>query len=418
MRPRWRPRAARRIHGRDRVFLGDRAVWLIGPLELPTTAALRAALVRLAASDPRHWLLRKLDHRTRRWRPVSPADLADHLTAMVQPLGAADERSPEDVARALLCREPDEVPLRFHIGAQCAAVAWEHVLGDAATVLPVFADVLETALTGSAYPGPPRRATPMPTIRAIGRSLRDDPGRLRRAISVDTGSPASTATRGEATRREVIAVRSHPSYRDRLSELRSAHAPEASASAVLFAAALSALERSGIPFDPEVSVLVDLRRYLAPSAVVDGNFLSAATVHVVSPVSATELHRQLQRTLESGRPAIALALASLLEHLPRRAPRPSVPRRLAVSLTHVGDMRALGALPWRAPSDERDIVMVGDCRANRLSIAMGTLDGCLFVDAAFDATRLDPDVLRGALKLVCDAPEVLVPGVGVPVSVR
>ena len=408
---------SQRLPPRDRRFRDYSIATGVGPLAMPSVAAVRGVLRELATLDPEHRLLCRLDTSRGLLMPVGAAGLERHLDRVVvelddHPAGTGDPRADPGpfIARlAAICDEGlGDLPFRLEVGQRFAILALSHATGDGTIRQLLISVLLRCALDGSPAHELALAETRFPLLRALGRTFVADPARARALLSERAGSastrvvPQPTADAhhlarpGSAARYDRaaphnysvraallprvalawarsartagvggVAIRagelgcvvdhSAVDLMERLRTWRAEHAPAASARSVLFAALIDAFYESGLP-QPEDGVYVafNARRYLPAGAAVFGNF--SAGIELTGQASRTPeaIAAEMHRMADRGRPLAAMS-AIVLKSLARTAAPESTALipQPKITFSALGNLDSWSALPWLAPPEQR-----------------------------------------------------------------
>ena len=342
-----------RISVHDLDFADLPAGKVFGPLECPSSDAVRDALLRLAHRYPDNRLFATVE-RTRfggaRWGRRTGSDLEQFCVSMVSDLDGSPD--PDELLHFIASYSLGDELAHYWVGKDYIASTRSHLLGDTAFsyITPV---VLRVAL-GEPVPALPEGASDrLPLTRAALSYFGRRPTRLVAALRNPRPRPghsgstislpsrwAFTAVGRTATDQTVRALRA---WRD-------ATCPSVSLANVWAAAIRASFDAAGVEFaSPGFHVLVNARRYVRPDTTVRGNFVSAMYVEPSDPCDPEAVSEVVRRDLDSGRPLLAMATSGLKQAVLRRRPAPTtdlvVDRLPTLTVSYVGDRAAYEVLP-------------------------------------------------------------------------
>ena len=297
------------MHHRDRQWLSSTVGALCGPFDMPSVEALRAAVVAVSERHPHSRLTWQVGRHRKTWR-------TDALHADPTTPGLVVDRSdsPEDDFGAMI----DSLVADDEIGWPLGLVRYEnylglrmsHGLGDGRMYSRVVSSVMQTAFDGEVRPWSARPARGSPLLAGVRRTFGHAPMLLRSAVAdrPKAGPPRSAGEErlwrpSRAT--EVMTLA--PAVVETVSAWAATNAPRASMFALYTVLLMRGLEATGIVVDPQVSVLFDLRRYLADGSV-DGNFVAGVPLNIGARQSPEDVSSALRSTAASGRPLATQAM--------------------------------------------------------------------------------------------------------------
>jgi len=340
-----------RLARRDLAWRDNEVVWGAHVPQSPDREAMVTALRTLFAADPLGHFARHLDAEAGTWHRPG----ADELHELAGRLVSAHE-TPYAVEsfRQRMCETQGEPlagsPFHLAVGPDWSTLHFNHALGDARTMWPLFIGLMAPDRLAEFVPanGGPRH----PLLTALWASFGRHPGRLARLARVPRPPFALNAEgtvpfRSGAT--QMVSMRSGAGFRGELLAYRKATAPDASAVGVLVARAMSAIRDRGLtPYDG-VSVVADVRRHLPGRRFDAGNFTAGAYLALPDPYDALTATRAIDEFVNSARPLLTL---SLMTARAKRGPRTEPvwkesedrPRTL-VSFSHVGRLYWPGEPP-------------------------------------------------------------------------
>jgi hypothetical protein len=402
---------ARRVSILDRPGLPMAVSVGIGPIAPPGADAFRALLRRLAAEHPRHRLFSRLDPQRARWLAVRAGDLDAHCGQMVVESDLRIEEPGPLLAR-LLAEHGRARPATFVLGRDFLVAVLNHAVGDGAYVNRLVPGLLGAALGGETPGELLAPAMRYPLVRALVGFYGRDPGRLKTLLADPRPSPpvAHEASGRTAPSPRVVSVRSGAGFVATLRERRDLSSPGSSTPAVLFAAARRLLLAEGILDQAGMSVLFDCRRYLPGRNAVEGNFVAGAYI-LPEDESADSVNGAIRGTIDTGRPLAALAVTAARGALAgRRGDARGDGRSAALSLSHLGRLRAYESLPWRGDEPLRRYV-VGTTPRNvdQISLSFGEVGDVLHVSACFDDAFFPEAAVTRVVSALCGDPAATAP---------
>lgn len=425
----------------DRLCRIGSVISRVGPLTMPSRAAIVDALYRIASIGPqiRIGLVPAPDGRT--WR-FDAAGLRARCEQMVVEVPADDDLD-HAVAEVIASIDP-MCPVRIVIAGRYMLQVFDHSLVDGRFTLglpgalltvaaggpvpewltaptlrrPVVAAVVDTfvrhprnvlSLLGARLR---TAATSHPEGRPLheGRSHREVAGRPG-AYPALVDAPESAADAPRVPWRpatHVVWESGEPTgFRDVRAWIRATD-PRLSFGAVLLVMLRAAFHAEGIAVAPDADMVYDVRRFLPEGGQTNGNLVTGIPIHGAEDVQAVE--DQLVSTLETGRPVAALAAGVLRESVrPNRigAVMPDLAPlypRARISLSNIGLSRPLQNLPWAdAPVHEAAYAMhpVGP---ETLGIQAIVIDRALQLTVSFNGNVFRREAVERAVHRVVSAP--------------
>ena len=451
-RPQDAPEAARqlRMPPIDRLAASWHVLSRLGPLELPSRAALVEALRRVAALGP-DARVGLLPGRPGHWTwDAASLDSAVQRMVVVDETGDLGRLDAPAALAALADLVDPTLPVQFVLSGQHLLAVYDHAVVDAR-----FTAALPGALIDLAAGGPvpewltvvgarhplvsalvatfvrhPRRLAALVASRAASRG-----GGLPAVPRVDaardvpvagTGPAPSESASGPAPHR-VAVVRAEgtaDAYRALRRRLREADPAPSFAAAVLVMLRRALLDE-GVDLDPLSDVVYDVRQWLDGDDQVPGNFVTALPIG--GGLDALAVERALRATVSSGRPLAALAIGAAREVLrPRRAVVPTarsvagpsplgagtVPAR--ISLSSVGVVRSIQRLPWvRDGRPAEATYAVDPVGPGAVSVQLLIVDGVVQVTVALGTGAPPPEVVERAARRVLTDPVALLDALAV-----
>lgn len=380
-----------------------RSAVVLGPVQLPPLAELRARFAAMAAVGPVTRIGLRPSTSSARWRfcpdaagsavteasPVVDTDPAALLTALRQLPGAG--------IRVLACGE-------------YLAIDFSHGLGE----IPLL-DMLVAVLLGGADPcdaalwKPYRHAVaplPVAAVRAIGLG----PQRLLplwRQHRRNKAAPSAPAAVGDLGVGPSPATRIGRISADEVSELRrqrDSAQPGVSLFAIHTCALHEAFARQGFDVDPAVTVPFDVRRYLPAGWDTLASF-SAGLDFTLDPVAGPRaLHTEMAAATRMARPVANLVVSSLKARAALwsgRAAEWSAPHRPRLRLLH----SSIGSVPradwsFSDPAEARILVASDPVGPYGMTVTTSTVLGALWLTAEFHDSVFDAEQVGAALNSV------------------
>ena len=434
-----------RIARRDLPWLPWTTVATVGPLQPVGRDDVVAAVARVVVAEPALGLDRTPDVGGRHWL-TGLTDAASFAERVVVALPADPAADYDDWASDLAARTDLPWPFAVVVAHDHVAVVASHGLGDGRWVNAVLPLVVREALgdvpdgrradAGDVVVRPPAGAvTRAPYLRAVVRYAAADPRRAVRTLtrSLVSGSGwagllcrsgyqrTDTGGRYVAFRPEPRAVyRAMPAATfTAVRAWRKEHAPGTSTPALELALVLRAFAAAGQPVAPAVHVPYDVRRYLAPDAVVGGNLVVGLDLALDATTPVDGVCAALAAAAHAGRPLTALALR--LARPPRAVRsaqsgvRPVPPGLRAgvplpadapaeLAFTHIGRPRAVEQLPWAGGRDRAYMGSVAPGSPAGVTVAAVETGGRLGLSASFHGSVVPVERVTAALDLLCTDP--------------
>ncbi|MCV7152498.1 hypothetical protein [Mycolicibacterium pyrenivorans] len=332
-----------RIARRDLPWTTASVAALCGPFDMPSREALLRAVQLLTERYPHCRIGWGWDDARRRWTPAQRDSASEAVVVdgdgLVSALTIGETLDRIDRDTSL------RTPLALVRFDRYLGLRMSHAIGDGRTFNEVFASVLQTALTDKPYPWQIGPAVRFPLGSAVARTFGRDPALLRATLAdrphrptLPPGTPAAWTP----ARRTLVAVVPADAKRAAMHA-----APGASWIAVHMSLLLRALDSAGVPVAQDVSVVVDLRRYLSDDSL-DGNFVTGVPFNVDHRHRPEAITAMMRATLRSARPVATQALATMASVRPyRAAPASSDPTRpVRVTFSSVGQPPQIDALPF------------------------------------------------------------------------
>jgi hypothetical protein len=390
---------------RDRVVRGRVIVGVIGPITAPSPAQVVEALYQLVLDRRDPQLAYGFAEDGKNWSNNDHA-LADWCAEMVVSIPFATPESVLAIAARQQWRVDAEHPVRFVLSGDYVIQVADQALGDGVDFFRRMWDVLAFA-TGATPITPVAVEPPQfpvlaalrasssglrhPSVVAAGHLPRRRAGARRRTKS--PWHPDVLAVAASAPRSSLQVIRGWARARDE----------SLTVTAVLSAVVRRSLGAAGVSLDTDAAVVVDLRRFLAPTAgTVRGNFSSTVNLRVSDPGDPGQLVRAIRSALQSGSAVRALLRSIVRRELfgaPARVPlEVSTEPQARLVFNNLGNCGALPGLRWKAPPEGRLCVcLMRPDRPEDISLVVLGLADALHVSASFHATTFAPDRIQRAL---------------------
>jgi hypothetical protein len=402
------PRSVR-VSVTDLTFAGACAAYLVGPLDkLDDADRLRLRLRAIAQGGPRNRIGLIPDPQHRRWRFDSSC------TSVVVCEGP--DLDCDDPARALesLMVAGPQVPnisLRIHVADPWLFIMFDHGLGGGR----LFTEVM--AAVGASEPGfaqpAPRVNCPNPGLRAAINVARTAPWRLTKTFDepVRRSRRPSGIMRPFSDKVSVVYARSGADYLTRAREMRDRYWPGVSISAIVTSSFLRSLQSQGITPDEEVSVIVDLSRYLPSDVGTLSNFVGTARVIVGPPYDPDEIAASVRDYTSGFRALVRYGMSYGRSYAARLISRPAGPSgtrvahapRVVVS-DHSTNMPGAQRIAWsRATSPHVFVRRLPLGLANQIGLAINRVQSELHLTASYYDSVFDRVKLQASLDSIVAA---------------
>jgi hypothetical protein len=385
-----------RVQHRDRPWSDAYVSVLCGPIAMPSTDALRAAVGAIVRDYPHSRLTWRLDSAAWQWhddRPLESVvverdwpgdDVGSALDAMA---GDAALTSP-----LCLIRYPNHIGLRML-----------HCVGDGRLFLTTISTVLQSALTGEVVEWPVQRARSSPLLGAAAKTFGGRPRLLRDAVRDRVAlTPDAPVGPGEqrpwTPARRTIYGSLARSRADELFDWGAQFAPKASRFALLIALMLRAMRRVGLETSDDRRVLVDLRRYLG-WRYIDGNFVAGVPMRIDAEMAPEELSASMRITMSSARPLANQLLTSARSRFATPIPVTSFdPNGLArVTFTNMGRTPEIDGLPFLTDLPPVYGGSVPPDGPFGLTVLFGDNRRMISINVAFNDNVIDADLVQRAV---------------------
>ncbi len=413
-----------RMSIRDSDWLRYDHMRVIGPLRGVDAGSLQAALVALHHQMPDHPAVCRVDRAARRWTPLSADAYAHQAHAAVATHGDSSgpgtaSRGTAEALRAEMAATPlGEHPIRFLARDGYVAVRATHAIGDGRTFNALVPALIEAASTNSPAKLVVERPTRLPLMRSVVRFFGRDPRRVVALLTtprpVMPEPDPATPRRPWRSDTQSHYARSAEGQVDRLRAWRDQYMPGTSLAVLLFTAASAAFEKCGLPSEhPGMIIMIDVRRYLAKSGVVNGNFSTGPYVVPTVPGDPRSLHEALARSVDSGQPLGILAAMDLRAWRSRKH-QPTEPTEVRVDpsprlvVTHVGQLRSYAGLAWAAEPHERTMMSAPTPGGPEgITVSLAELAGVIHLNTTFHRSTFDENAVAEAARMICADPLAL-----------
>ena len=394
----------------DRDTAPERVIAVAGPIADFDADRVRTLLKKLAGIEPatrislvpsesRLWEYRELD-----------------IEQTVVELPDVDTRDLGRLLTEIGKRAGERRPLEVFICGEHLVVDFSHGIGDGPFGLVLGAALMgaeeEPALARSLAKSLPPHAVWL----ALGRHFASHPSRIRSMLQL---RKSITATVGEtdSTRRIddwKASTRGLSAYMEpaRLTELRawaSSHAAGSTSTSVTVALWIAALRGEDVQIDPQVTCLVNCRRYLGVKhRDAHGNF--AVGMRMPLPSSPTGIAAMVRQVTDSGWPAAALGYAEFEGWLARRTePAPpagtEVANRLRLTVSDLGRLTMFDHVQWATgPRPPQIAAYLQPDGADASTLLVTELAGGRTFTASFCSEMIEPAVIEKALVRICADP--------------
>jgi hypothetical protein len=390
----------------DAGYAGHAVAYLVGPLDhLDDPDRLRLRLRAIARGGPPNRIGLLPDPDRRRWRFDSTCSSVAVCEGSVM-----DCDDPARTLEKLTAASPQvpDVSLRIHVADPWLFILYDHGLGG----WRLFAEIM--ASVGAAEPGfahpPPLVNCRNPGLRATIHAARTEPWQLLKALNepVRKFRRAGGTMTPFAGRVSVAYARSGADFLTRAREIRDRYWPGVSISAIITSSFLRSLESHGITPEEQLSVMVDLNRYLPSDVGTLSNFVGAALVRISSPYDPAEIAAATKDYVNGFRALVGYGMG----YAKRRASRPAIKTawnsgssRARVTVSDGSDLPAAKRISWSTSTSPHVFVTrlpIGF--ANQISLAINRVQSELHVTASYYDCVFDTAKLQASLDSIVAAP--------------
>lgn len=402
-----------KVAARDRPWHGAVVATICGPFDMPTVEELEHAIVAVVQNFPHSRLNWSVDSTTRRWEIPTDQHAGPAGAVVVQRSRSGHTSMGETLGE--MVRDPAIAPLTVFRYEEHFGIRISHGYGDGR-----FYDQVLGALMSAATSGPlawdTRPASRFPLATAVLRTFGRSPKRVLAAVADRPERPAPPVTEYQRSRvpwtpaRRTVTAFIPDEARQRIIEWGKVSAPGASWFSLLVSLLLRSAELSGLRMADDVSIVMDLRRFLPAAARdLDGNFVVGVPFILSHHTAPEEIGAKIRACVKSGRPVAAQAASALRRRHGGGPPTEIDPAQLPrATFTSIGVAPRADALSYRgdAPS-----FMAGSVEPEGphgvTFLVTETTDTCT-VSVSFHDNVIDAAVVEDALRLARTEPlEVL-----------
>lgn len=399
------PATSVRVSAIDLDFAGECVAYLVGPLDkLDDPDRLRLRLKAIAQGGPRNRIGLIPNPNHRRWRFDSTCSSAavcdgprlecDHPGWTLESLIVAGPQVPD-------------ISLRVHVADPWLFIMFDHGLGGGRLFTEVMASI-GTSEPGFADPAPLANCR-NPGLQAAINVARTAPWQLLKTIN----EPARRSRRvpGNMTpfagKVSVAYTRSDAEYLTRVREMRDRYWPAVSISAIVTSSFLRSLQRQDITPEEEVSVMVDLSRYLPSDVGTLSNFLGTAPVITEPPYNPDEIAASIRDYTNGFRTLVRYGMSYAARLVSRPSPRivwNSGGSRARVVVSDHSNMPGAQQIAWSTSTSPHVFVRrlpVGF--ANQISLAINRVHSELHLTASYHDSVFDRAKMQAALDSIVAA---------------
>lgn len=387
----------------DSFYAGQSAAYLVGPLDdLAEPSALRTRLQTIAAGGPGHRLGFRPSRGSRRWE-YDP----DCAGAVITSGSAVDMSDPAGALSGLLADGPAIPPATVHVHVEkpWLFLNFDHGLGGGR----LFSEVIAAATgSGSGFAEPaPATGARNPGLRALAHTARTHPLRLLRSLDEPFRKTADVVHTGGFDEREALAyARSAPDFLERLRAVRDDRVPGAPLSALITSLFLNTLREHDIEPEDEVSVLVDLGRYLPEHAGTLSNFVGIVPITTAPPHPPEAIAAAINEYTHGCRALVryGMGYAARLRARPASTPRwRTDSARARIVVTDHANSPAGRKISWAPSADGHYFVRKAPVRyANQISLAVNRVASQLHLTASYYAGTFAADTVEAVLAQVLE----------------
>ncbi len=384
----------------DRMHAGSRIAAVTGPIALAEAPVVRERLAAFAALGPASRIAVRPDPDRWRWRH-DPAALAGAVRVLPAP-----ER-PEDL---LACADRSQ-PFRVTLAGDYLMTEHDHGIGE--VQLALFAHLM---ITGVLAPtGELHRQIAAPDDGLIAAALRvfgGDPRRILRVLEILEQLPAPMADEAVDGGAGAATPVARVGYlrREQTAELRAwrdGMGSRVSMKTLVLAALVRAFDDAGVQLDPDVTVPIDLRRYLRAGVTPLGNLVAGLRFRHRPGDDPALLQQAMAETIATGRPVasgIRSAVTGSAALLARRTPAPGGRRPARLLFSGVHQLPQFGLFPWRAADSGVHLGSVDPLGPGDITVLSVEVHGAAALTATFHPDRHAPEVISAALQRVTADP--------------
>jgi hypothetical protein len=284
----------------DVAFAGKRTSLLIGPVQHLGAERTLASFQRLAQRGPSARVGLQPSSATDKW--LFDPDRCGVVTTV--PAVDLDEMLSDFEAFVARASVQDE-PLVATFCGDYVMLSFDHGIGDATACLELTAVATGADITDYLRPTVRR-----PLSRAVSRTLKSSPRSVVDGLSGSPKPPAGlTRQYPPADVQNIVMtyVRTGPEFLTTIKALRKQFFPETSVTAAVTYALRSAFEAHGRQTTDDLSVLVDLRRYLGEGETTLANLSAVADLTAPPDISVNDFGAEFASALKGAAPLVRLA---------------------------------------------------------------------------------------------------------------
>ena len=373
-----------------------------GTFDMPSTEAIREAVVKVVQTHPLSRLNWRLDTEGRAWH-------ADKTPESIVVEGVWDDQLSTGELLDGMCDDPAlESPLALirypnHLGWRMS-----HSIGDGGVFPVILYAVLHTAVTGQVADWPPHPSSRFPLLKAGLRTFGRHPSMVYAAVRDrhrHSVVPEQEVTQPWTPSRRTLCAALSVEQKDEIKTWAAGSAPGATDFSLLMSIVLRAMQNAALEASRDVNVLVDLRRYLG-EGWIDGNFIAAVAMPIVAEMSPEQITATIRATKKSGRPLANQMLTSLRlggRALPR-ATEMNLHGRPRLTFSQVVRNPYTESLPFL---DARWVAYTASVEPegpHGITILFVDVHGATTISATFHDNVVDAATVDRALKLIAAGP--------------
>jgi hypothetical protein len=392
-----------KVAARDRPWHGAVVSTICGPFDMPSVEELEHAIVAVVQSFPHSRLSWSVDPATWQWEVPTDQHGGPASAVVVQRSRSGHTSMGQTLDE--MVRDPAVAPLTVFRYEDHFGIRISHEYGDGR-----FYDQALGALMSAATSGPmawdTRPASRFPLATAVLRTFGKTPKRVLAAFAdrPERAAPPVTAyPRPQipwTPARRTITAAIPDDVRKQIIAWGKTSAPGASWFSLLVSLLLRSTELSGLRLAEDVSVVMDLRRFLRAGAQdLDGNFVVGVPFNLNYRTAPAEIGTKIRACVKSGRPVAAQAASALRRRHGGTAPTEIDPAQLPrATFTSIGVAPRVDALSYR---DDAPSFMAGSVEPEGphgvTFLVTETSDTCT-VSVSFHDNVLDAAVVEDALR--------------------
>lgn len=284
----------------DVAFAGKRTSLLIGPVRHLGAEHTLASFQRLAQRGPSARVGLQPSSTTDKWL-FDPESCGAVTIVPAQDFDEMLSDFEGFVARASTQNEP----LVVTFCGDYVMLSFDHGIGDATACLELTAVATGSDITDYLMPNVRR-----PLLSALGRTLRSSPRSIVEGLRGNSAVAALPTRAYPPVGVEDIVmtyVKTGPEFLGTVKALRKQHFPETSVTAAVVYALRAAFEAHGLETTDDLSVLVDLRRYLGEGHTTLANLSAVADLTAPPGIDVQQFGAEFASALKGAAPLVRLA---------------------------------------------------------------------------------------------------------------